>query len=268
VVNRKVKKLGFGTLSVALLAAALAACTPPQTQETEPQAGETTEQTDPGTVTRSDVSEDYEELIGQTVTVRGDIDERLSDSVVRMSAGNLFAGEDIIVVLPQGFALPTEDDGDVAVDRIQVTGQVQRFTAAEAQQFNIPENEFSEDEDRPMIVAESAALSPDAGDLADNPERFYNEVVAVEGGLEEIGNNTYRLSTGALGRDILVLSEQPLQQLIDQGDDLVVVGEARQFDLAEFQAQYNWDEEQQQEIADDFSDRAVIVAQEVFPVVD
>jgi hypothetical protein len=266
--SNKLKKLGVGTLSMALLTAFVAACTPPQT-ETEPQAEEpTTEQpADPGTVTADDVSEDYEELIGQTVTIRGDISERLADNVVRMSAGNLFAGEDIIVVLPDGFVLPTEEDADdVAVDRIQVTGQVQRFTAAEAQQYNLPEDEIAQDEDLPMILADTAALSPDAGELSDNPESFFNQTIAVEGDLEEIGPNAYRLGGGPTGGDILVISDQPLQQLIDQGDDLVITGEARQFDIAEFQQQYNWDADLQQEITENYGDNPVIVAQEVFPV--
>lgn len=268
--NRKIKKLGFGTLSIALLAAVLAACAPPQTQETEPQAdAPTTEETiDPGAATADDVSEDYEELIGQTVTIRGDIGERLSDTVVRMNAGGWFGGEDILVVLPDNFVLPTEEDGeDVAVDRIQVTGVVQEFTAAEAQQYNLAEDQVVDDEGRPLIVADTAAISPDAGELSDNPERFYNQTVAIEtDDLEEIAPNTYRLGGGITGGDILVLSEQPLQQLIEQGGELVVTGEARQFDLAEFQQQYNWDAEQQQEIAENYADNPVIVAQEVFPV--
>ncbi|WP_416675613.1 hypothetical protein [Egbenema bharatensis] len=267
--SNKLKKLGVGTLSMALLTAFVAACAPPQT-ETDPQAEQpTTEQpADPGAVTREDVAEDYEELIGQTVTIRGDIDERLADNVVRMGAGNLFGGEDIIVVLPDNFVLPTEegDADDIAVDRIQVTGQVQRFTAAEAQQYNIPEDEIGQDEDRPMILADTAALSPDTGELSDNPELFFNQTVAVEGDLEEIGPNAYRLGGGLTGGDILVISDQPLQQLIDQGDDLVITGEARQFDIAEFQQQYNWDAELQQEITENYGDNPVIVAQEVFPI--
>jgi hypothetical protein len=165
--------------------------------------------------------------------------------------------------------LPTADEGkDVAVDRIQVTGQVQRFTAAEAQQYNIPEDEYSQDDDKPMILADTAALSPDPGELSDNPERFYNQTVAVEGDLEEVGPNAYRLSGGLLGSDILVISDQPLQQWIDQRDDLVITGEARQFDIAEFQQQYNWDPDLQQEITDNYGDNPVIVAQEVYPIVD
>jgi hypothetical protein len=268
--SKKTKKLGFGVMGVALLAAALAACAPPQTQETEPQAGApTTEETvDPGAATADDVSEDYEELIGQTVTIRGDVSERLADNVVRMSAGNWFGGEDIMVVLPDNFVLPTEEDGeDVAVDRIQITGEVQRLTAAEAQQYNIPEDEVADGEGRPLILADTAAISPDAGELSDNPERFYNQTVAIEtGDLEEIAPNTYRIGGGLTGGDILVLSEQPLQQLIDQGDDLVITGEAREFNLAEFQQQYNWDAEQQQEIAENYAENPVIIAQEVFPV--
>lgn len=271
--SSKIKKLGFGTLSLALLTAVMAACAPPQTAETEPQVGEPTaeETIEPGAADAGDVADDYEQLIGQTVTIRGDIDERLSDNVVRLTADDgWFGGENIMVVLPDGFTLPTEEDGeDVVVNRIQVTGEVQRFTAAEAQQYNLPEDEVAEDEERPLIVAETAALSPDAGELSDNPEQFYNQTVAIESDdLEEIAPNTYRMGGGLTGGDILVLSEQPLQELIDQGEELVITGEARQFDLAEFQQQYNWDAEQQQEIAENYADGPVIVAQEVFPVAE
>lgn len=270
--SSKIKKLGFGTLSLALLTAVIAACAPPQTAETEPQVGEPTaeETIDPGAADAGDVADDYEQLIGQTVTIRGDIDEQLSDNVVRLTADEgLFGGENIMVVLPDDFVLPTEEGGeDVVVNRIQVTGEVQRFTAAEAQQYNL-QDEVAEDEERPLIVAETAALSPDAGELSDNPEQFYNQTVAIESDdLEEIAPNTYRMGGGLTGGDILVLSEQPLQELIDQGEELVITGEARQFDLAEFQQQYNWDAEQQQEIAENYADGPVIVAQEVFPVTE
>ncbi|PSB16865.1 hypothetical protein C7B61_16215 [filamentous cyanobacterium CCP1] len=270
--SSKIKKSGFGTLSLALLTAVMAACAPPQTAETEPQVGEPTaeETIDPGAADAGDVADDYEQLIGQTVTIRGDIDEQLSDNVVRLTADEgLFGGENIMVVLPDDFVLPTEEGGeDVVANRIQVTGEVQRFTAAEAQQYNL-QDEVAEDEERPLIVAETAALSPDAGELSDNPEQFYNQTVAIESDdLEEIAPNTYRMGGGLTGGDILVLSEQPLQELIDQGEELVITGEARQFDLAEFQEQYNWDAEQQQEIAENYADGPVIVAQEVFPVTE
>jgi hypothetical protein len=261
-------KLGLGG-GLVLMTAIVAACGQPQTQtQTAPQTEPQTEaQTEPqAPVTSEDVSQNPEELLGQTVTIRGDINERLTTNVVELESEGFFNGEEILVVLPEGFALPAEDD---VVDSIQVTGEVRQFTAEEAQQLNltIPETDYADYEGRPLIVAETAALSPSPNELSDNPDAFYNQTIALEGGIEELGPNTYRLTGDGLGGgEILVLSQQPLQENPDELDRVVVTGEPSPFDAAALQQQFGWDAELQQQLEQDYADRPVIVANEIYPL--
>lgn len=266
-------KIGLGGSLALLAATVLAACGQPQTQtqttpQTEPQTEAQTET--PGetqdSVTSEDVSQNPEELIGQTVTIRGEVNDRLTTNVVELASEGFFNGEEILVVLPEEFALPPEDD---IADNIQITGEVRQFTAEEAQQLNltIPETDYSNYEGNPMIVAETAALSPSPDELSDNPDAFYNQTIALEGDIEELGPNTYRLTGEGLGGgDILVLSSQPLQENPEELESVVVTGEASPFDAAALQQEYGWDAELQQQIEQDFADRPVIVANEIYPL--
>lgn len=261
-------KLGLGG-GLVLMAAVLAACGQPQTQtQTAPQTEPQTEaQTEPeAPVTSEDVSQNPEELLGQTVTIRGEINDRLTTNVVELESEGFFNGEEILVVLPETFALPAEDD---IADNIQITGEVRQFTAEEAQQLNltIPETDYADHEGKPLIVAETAALSPSPNELSDNPDAFYNQTIALEGGIEELGPNTYRLTSPGLGGgDILVLSQQPLQENPENLDTVVVTGEASPFDPAALQQQYGWDTELQQQLEQDYADRPVVVANEIYPL--
>lgn len=291
-------KLGMGAASLALLAFVVSSCAQPQTQE-EPQAQEPTqtETQQDDTAATGDLSEDSAQLVGQTVTVRGDIGEQISDNLVQLnSEDEPFAGEDVLVVLPEGFTLPVEteaitgEDAESAEDRpaaaedgavdstqldeaatqaIQVTGEVRQLTEADAQELNLnltPE-QLSEYNDRPLLVAETAAISPNPGELSDNPEAFYDQTVAVTGSLEELGPNTYKISGGGIGgEDILVLTSQPLDQAAQDANEVAVTGKAQQLDVAALQPQYNWDQELQQQISEDYAEKPVIIVDQIYPV--
>jgi hypothetical protein len=291
-------KLGMGAASLALLAFVVSSCAQPQTQE-EPQAQEPaqTETQQDETAATDDASQDSAQLVGQRVTVRGDIGEQIDNNLIQLNAeDDPFSGEDILVVLPEGFTLPIETEAvtgedaegeegrpaaaeDEAVDStqldeaatqsIQVTGEVRQLTEADVQELNLnltPE-QISEYEDRPLLVAETAAISPDPGELSSNPEAFYDQTVAVTGSLEELGPNTYKISGGGIGgEDILVLTSQPLDQAAQDANEVAVTGKAQQLDVAALQSQYNWDQELQQQISDDYADKPVIVVDQVYPV--
>jgi hypothetical protein len=291
-------KLGMGAASLALLAFVVSSCAQPQTQE-EPQAQEPaqTETQQDETAATDDASQDSAQLVGQRVTVRGDIGEQIDNNLIQLNAeDDPFSGEDILVVLPEGFTLPIETEAvtgedaegeegrpaaaeDEAVDStqldeaatqsIQVTGEVRQLTEADVQELNLnltPE-QISEYEDRPLLVAETAAISPDPGELSSNPEAFYDQTVAVTGSLEELGPNTYKISGGGIGgEDILVLTSQPLDQAAQDANEVAVTGKAQQLDVAALQSQYNWDQELQQQISDDYADKPVIVVDQVYPI--
>lgn len=262
------KRFGAGVASLALLTAVLAACAPPETQTTAPQAEQPTttqpQTQEPAATTDSATADrDLEQLVGQTVDLRGEISDRVSDNVVNLDAEDPYDG-DVLVVLPENFSLPG-GEGDT-VNNLLVTGEVRQFTAEEAQQLNlnIPQDQYSDYENRPMIVAESATLSPSPNQLSENPNVFLNQPIALKGELEELGPNTYKLSGDGVGSgDILVLTSQAPAQT---DESVLVTGEAQPFNLAEFQQQYNWDADLQQQIEQDYADKPVVVAEQINPV--
>lgn len=261
------KRFGAGVASLALLTAVLTACAPPETQTTEPQAEQPTttqpQTQEPATTDTAADARDLEQLVGQTVDLRGEISDRVSDNVVNLNAEAPYDG-DVLVVLPETFSLPG-GEGDT-VNNLLVTGEVRQFTAEEAQQLNlnIPQDQYSDYENRPMIVAEAATLSPSPNQLSENPNVFLNQPIALKGQLEELGPNTYRLSgDGVASGDILVLTSQAPAQT---DEDVLITGEAQPFNLAEFQQQYNWDADLQQQIEQDYADKPVVVAEQINPV--
>lgn len=261
------KRFGAGVASLALLTAVLTACAPPETQTTEPQAEQPTttqpQTQEPATTDTAADARDLEQLVGQTVDLRGEISDRVSDNVVNLNAEDPYDG-DVLVVLPETFSLPG-GEGDT-VNNLLVTGEVRQFTAEEAQQLNlnIPQDQYSDYENRPMIVAEAATLSPSPNQLSENPNVFLNQPIALKGQLEELGPNTYRLSgDGVASGDILVLTSQAPAQT---DEDVLITGEAQPFNLAEFQQQYNWDADLQQQIEQDYADKPVVVAEQINPV--
>lgn len=208
-------RLGFAAASLAALTFAATACTQSENRtSSQPQAGETTTeqqtaQQETNTNTTGDVARKLDDLVGQTVTIRGEVDEPVSQNAIKLEGKGVFGGQDVLVALPAGVTVPGEDNK--ATNDIQVTGEVRQLTADTATQLNlnIPADKLSDYEGKPVIVAQSVAMSPSPQEISDRPEAFYNKSIAIEGDLEEVAPNTYKLKgDGVGGGDILVLSSQ------------------------------------------------------------
>ncbi|MBE9182305.1 hypothetical protein IQ268_27530 [Oculatella sp. LEGE 06141] len=252
----------LGAIALAAAGLLLAACeTDPQTTDPaaspQPQAQEE--------VTSGDVTDNTEDYIGQTVTVRGDVEETIGENAFRMS-DNQFLGGDILVISETGTVQLPEDGIPV-----QVTGEVRQFQGAELQQqFNLTldENEYSDYEDRPVIVAQSIAPAPEPGDISDNPDQFYGQAIALRGDVDEIFSpEAFRVSEG-IGDGILVLGTTTPAPAIEDGQRVAVVGELRPFNASEIQQQYNldWDQALQDQLQAEYDNQAVLVAEEVYPI--
>ncbi|HEY9660639.1 MAG TPA: hypothetical protein V6C65_19460, partial [Allocoleopsis sp.] len=141
-----------------------------------------------------------------------------SQNAIKLEGKGVFGGQDVLVVLPTGIAVPGEDNK--ATNDIQVTGEVRQLTADTATQLNlnIPADKLADYEGKPVVVAQSVAMSPSPQEISDRPEAFYNKSIAIEGDLEEVAPNTYKLKgDGVGGGDILVLSSQAVNpQASDQ----------------------------------------------------
>lgn len=246
------------------------ATSPGQPGMTTGQPGMTTGQRTTGmqgerlAATTENISSNPENFIGQTVTVRGDVDEiDTSRDTFLMDDDRFLGGDGILVINSTGapFGIPDADDM-----RVQVTGEVRQFRLDEMNSqfgFNLNPEVYSEYEDRPAIIAESMALSPTSDQVSDNPNYFFNRPVAMEGQMDEmLAPNAFSFD----GDNLLVINADQAQ-MVPEDQDIVVTGELRSFDMAALQSEYNlnWSPETQQLIQSDYSDRMVLIADGIYP---
>ncbi len=219
-------------------------------------------------VTTEEVAEDTDQLLGQTVTIRSDALEIIEPSTFVVSDQEFFGGEDIVVVNATGtpFEL-AEDDTEV-----QITGKVTKFVQANIDSvydLDLDPDLYVDYNDKPAIIAESLALAPDAGEVAENPTQYYGETLAVTGEVEEMyGVNTFTLDEEELfgGEDLLVIVPN-IAEVISDGEKVAVTGELRSFVVADLERDYDltWDLDVQEQLEAEYSERPVLVADQVYP---
>ncbi|MGB7084942.1 MAG: hypothetical protein WBD47_05280 [Phormidesmis sp.] len=257
---------GYRRLAVGLLLAAsvgvVSACaeTPPETTTSE-EAAEN--------VTTEELSDGAEGLIGETVSLRSEVGEIVDDNSFLIEDDQVFGGEDILVVNASGepIVLP-EGEGT----EVQVTGEVQQLVVADFETeygLDLDPTLYADYEDRPVVVAESIALSPDPGELTSNPEQYYNQRIAVAGDVaEKLSPTTFTLNDAELfgGEDLLVLTQDMTPQTQD-GEKVAVTGVLRPYVKAEFETDYDldWDLSVQEEIEAEYTEKPVFVADGVYP---
>ncbi len=274
-------KLSFkgGALALALMAFGLTACQTQDDTAVAPQPNQTTTeqpatgtQTTQGTedVEAGDLSGNLEDYLGRMISIRGEVVEVIGNDAF-VIAGGLF-NDDIVVLNTSGspFVLPSDD----ITERVQVTGQVQQVTADSANQqygLNLDEATFGDYDENPVILADSIVLAPEPGEVSDNPQVFYNERIALEGGLdEEFGPNVFTIGGAGFlgGTNILVISEAGGFVNFADVDDVVVLGELRPFNLAQLEQEYNltFDPDSRQALESDYSEESVLIADQIFPL--
>jgi hypothetical protein len=188
--NKGSWKTRIGSVAVALMAVILPACA---TNEQQAAAPETTEAptseavTDKENITAPDVSEKTDALIGKLITVRSEPINRVDDKVFTITDRQVFSGERIVVVNNTGQPVNLSD---VESARLQVTGTVAKFdTNAIKQEYGLDlgqQDLYQEYEGRPAIIARSIALAPIPGEIGNNPEAYYNKVIAVPANIARI----------------------------------------------------------------------------------
>ena len=218
-------------------------------------------------VTTEEVAEDTDQLLGQTVTIRSDALEIIEPATFLISDQEFFGGEDIVVVNASGevFELP-EDDTEV-----QITGKVTRFVQANVESIydlDLDPDLYVDYTDRPAIIAESLALAPEPGEIAEDPTQYYGETLAVTGEVEEMyGVNTFTLDDDELfgGEELLVVVPN-IAEVISDGETVAVTGELRSFVIADLETDYDltWDLDVQEQLEVEYADRPVLVADQVY----
>lgn len=226
----------------------------------------------PSIISLENISGSPEEFYGQMVTIRGDFQESIDQNAFKLTRGGFlfFGGSEVLVVNNTGQPILPPQNQNIP---LQVTGEVRQLRVAELQRdfgwdFWNPDVYVQYDQ-RPVIVAESIALSPDPGQIADNPQLFYGQTIAVEGELNEyFTTNAMLLQDSRLigGGDMLVLLP-PGANRINAGEDIVVTGEIRPFTMADIDGELDirgWNPEMQTLLVQEFENRPVMFAENVY----
>lgn len=232
-------------------------------------------------VTTEEVAENTEDYVGQTVTVRSEPIDKVGDSSFTVSDEQFFGSEPILVINASGVPFTLPEEGGVEV---QVTGEVRNFVVSDIdQEYNLGLDPaaYQEYENQPAIIAQSIALTPEPGEITQNPEQYYGETLAVTGEVEDIRNEgAFTLDEDKLlgAEDLLVVyatpkaetgQPQPSADLpaISDGETVAVTGVLRPFVVSEFERDYDltWDLDVQRQLEAEYSNRPVLVATGVYP---
>lgn len=152
--------------AVALL---LPACAENQRQATTPENQTTTQTEANRTATEQNkenlekVAEKPEQLIGQTVTVEGEVDKVYSPTAFSVQDDKVFGGDKVLVITPNGTTPSTAIKDD---QNVQVTGEVRQFVVADFErEYNLTwDGELkktieAEYQNKPVIIAKTTQVS-------------------------------------------------------------------------------------------------------------
>lgn len=260
-----VKRTGGLTLAVA--AVVLPACGSP-TPEADVSSSEVSEAT-ANNVTTGDLSDDLVSYLGQTVSVREEVEEVVGNYAFLLDDDELFGGEEILIINASGEAVDLVEGEDT---QVQVTGEVREFVLADLEQeygFDLDDTLFVDYDQQPAIVAQSIALSPDPEDISDNPAEYYYRRIAVNGDIESLlASNVATVDEEALfgGEDLLVISPED-SFVVQEGEEVVMTGTLQPFVAADIERDYDltWDLDLQQQVEAEFEDRPVLIVDSVYP---
>lgn len=256
-------------LAIALTVILLPACA------NNSQRAEVSETTpaDKESVTPAKVSNKTDDLIGELVTVRSQPINKISDNVFTITDQKVFGGERIVVVNNSGVPvnLPIPQDA-----KLQVTGTVDKFDVnALKQKYKADLGESSSYQEyagMPVIVARSVALAPIPGEIGENPQPYYNKVIAVPAEVKQI----YGSAGAFVLEDNTILGNEPLLVLvtnqlkdqvpIKQGDKIVATGTLRPFVAADIEREYNyvWDAQLRQQLETDYAQKPVLIVEGIY----
>ncbi len=216
-----------------------------------------------GVVTLSDVADNPEAYMGQTVMVTGEVSEILGPQVFRMNEGNLLDIGDEILIVHTAEQAPANLSEDV---NIRVTGTVRSFVEAEVDRdfFGFDDELYVEYENRVAIVADSVEPIATVSNINEDPEAYYGQEVSVIGDVVElVSTNVFQLDDPALlgGDTVLVVLGEGMT--VVEGETVQVMGTVRQFNLTEVEGEMGFDLED--ELFTDYEGSPAIVASSIAP---
>ncbi|WP_414623561.1 hypothetical protein [Calothrix sp. CCY 0018] len=251
------------------LALALAAVILPACAET---ADNTTVQ-EQENVTAEEVADKTDKLIGQSVTIRSNAINKISESTFAVTDDDFFGGDTILVVNATGDTQPLPEGVE-----LQITGEVKKYGTDNFNKdykLKLDSKEYEKFEGKAAMVAQSIALAPKPGQITTDPNEYYNKVIAVPGEIENTtGTDVFTLDEDAIigANDLLVLVPDnkdvvPYRQNVKAGETVVATGTLRQFVVADLERDYNftWDAGVKSKLEADYKDKPVLVVNTIYP---
>lgn len=225
------------------------------------------QETDSTTI--DDIEEDTTDVVGETVTVRGEVSDVEPGVSFTINEEGFLQGSEVLVVNVSGEMLPEAPEEDL---KLQVTGEVGQFVYADAialYDLDLDPDLYIDYEQEPVIFATSMALSPDLGNISDNPDFFYSKEVAVTGEVSEIkSDSAFVLSENdIITDDELLIIDVTGEAVPAEEQELVVTGIIRPFVVSELETDYDltWDLDVQEELEAEYSEKPVLVVDTIYP---
>lgn len=226
-------------------------------------------QEDTNNTTIESIAEDTTNLIGQQVTVRGEVEEVEPGLSFTLREDGFLENDGVLVVNLSGEAIPEMPDQNL---RLQVTGEVGKFVFEDVQEqygLDLAPNVYMNYQDTPVIFASSIALSPTLEDISDQPENFYGQTVAVEGEVEEVMSDAvFAIQEEQLIGDENLLVINVSDELVPATEEnVVIIGTIRSFVLSDLEQDYyiNWDLDEQ-ELEAEYSEQPVLIVDDMYVV--
>jgi hypothetical protein len=260
-----------GVFALALMAVVLPGCNNALEANNRPTTQQPVAQQQENNVTTEEVTDNTNELIGQTVTIRSEPLQEIGTSTFTVNDEEFFGSEPILVVNSSGqpFTFPEDDDTEV-----QVTGEVRNLVVADLNReydLDLDPDLYVDYENRPAIIAQAIAPAPEPGEIAENPQPYYGRTLAVTGEVETLYNpNTFALDEDELfgGQDLLVLvrNGNTANTPVQEDQTVAATGVLRPFVAADLEREYdfNWDEGFVRQLEAEYQTRPVLIVDRVY----
>ncbi|AFZ35762.1 hypothetical protein Sta7437_2214 [Stanieria cyanosphaera PCC 7437] len=225
------------------------------------------------------VSDNVDQLLGQTVTIRGSIEKVMSEKAFILENKPFpqdVVDEDRVLIINTSDSsipgLPEEDD------KLQVTGTVGKFVLADVEQkygLDLDDELYVDYENKPVIFANYVALSPEPREITGEPDYYYDKSVAVKGEVSKVlGTNTFTIGQGEVidsvdqlvGEDNLLVLNQSGQPIPAEDKDIIVTGVVRPFILKELEREYELTEDLsvKQKLEQEYSEKPILIINRIY----
>ncbi len=220
-------------------------------------------------VTIEDIADEENNVtVGEEVTVRGEVAQVEPGISFVLQEEGLFDGDEVLVINVSQKILPEQTD-DLG---LQITGEVGTLILADVEQdygLDLDPNLYVDYENKPVIFASNMVLSPDLEDVAENPDIYYSQEIAVRGEVKNINSDyAFILREDKLFSDdnLLILSTKG-EPLPTQDEKVVVTGIVRPYIQSEFERDYDltWDLDLQEKIEAEYREKPVLIVDSIYP---